>query len=194
MTRGEFLTFVSLLGTVGGVVFILLRQLPVLAQVTFRQRLTLLQERAFDLALDGLIDEHDECYQAFILKCELAETYASQYSILRGAIARKYLATRGPSIQSVSNRYFPSYAEMKPEQRKIMNDLDAAFSNELGRYLLRSSPSGWLLGALSAIGSFVLRHTESRTENLVQEYGEAAVSLSKRFPDARRGLIPVAHH
>ncbi|HEX8082423.1 MAG TPA: hypothetical protein VF557_19605 [Jatrophihabitans sp.] len=185
----QFAMFVSLAGTVIGLVFITLYQVPAIAKVGFQNQLSALKDSAEDLLLDGEI-EHGACIDAFIRRCDLAAMHAGSYSILRAAIAAKYLARHGVFAEEQGQRLYPSVAALSPNERRIIHDLDARFQASMRRYLLTSSPSGWLLATLIKLSSFVLRRSETKTQELVQGYGEAAVSMSKELRTQRR-LSPV---
>lgn len=154
---------------------LLFRLIPAMELARFQRVITEVRDECEDHQFDGLLPVTDECVTQFVTRADLLNRYARGFTLVNALCA--HWAARDARYELPEPPV--SYAELEPEQRKIMHDLDMRLQAAVKRYLLAGSVTGWFLAASLGVARVVrtvrhMRHQAPTVRRLTVEFEEVA--------------------
>ena len=190
MTGAQPAMFATLVATVVGVWVTLFYLLPLAARARFEYRATVLRDEALDAVLDGRL-RRMEPVESFLARASAMAAHPELFTLTRALAAHRAMAELGCEKEKP-----PSYASLRPEERKLLHRLDEELYRALGQRLVRGSSFGWLLWGGVRLLSPLLRskrHPEAVSATSPQNLAREYTALSEKVPIKWRRLASLSH-
>jgi hypothetical protein len=187
MTGVQLAVFATLVATVVGVWVTLFLLLPLVARARFQYRATVLRDECWDAVLDKRL-RRTEAVESFLARASAMAAYPEMFTLTRALAAQLAIAELGCEIVVEQ----PSYASLRPEERKLLHRLDEELYRALGQRLVRGSSFGWLLWGGLKVGSLMLpskRHSKVVSATSPQNLARQYTAISEKVPIKGRRLV-----
>jgi hypothetical protein len=174
VTAQELLLLAVFVLLVVGVWLTLFYLLPLIARAKFEYRATVLRDTCVDALHDGLLPSVDPVRE-FLSRASYMATHADAFTLTRAIAAHYALAELG-----YDGGRPPTYASLRPEERRLLHELDSELHRALGDRLIRGSSFGWILW----LGVLVLRRFRSmRNQGAAAQAAPSAEDLAREYSE-----------
>ncbi len=175
MTAAEFAVFATLVAVVVGVWVTLFYLLPLIARARFEYRATVLRDECLDAVFDGRLPRTTPV-ESFLARASMMAAHPNAFTLTMALAVQLAMTDLG-----CDEPQRPTYASLKPEERKLLHQLDDRLHHALGERLVRGSSFGWLLWLNSMLRRLVgKRHSKAVSGTSPQQLARAYSAISEK--------------